>query len=163
MAVYLGWYGSGIYYSMECQSCDDVFACVSMKKKQYCVLNKQYTRQEYEKLVARIIEHMKETGEWGEYMTPLASSFGYNESVAQEYFPLTKDQAISKGFRWKDEETPLISPATGDALSCHQCQKAYKLIDQERAFYEKFALPIPLRCPNCRHKRRVAIRPRFGV
>ncbi len=163
MAVYLGWNGGSTYYSQECQFCHDVFACVSMKKKQYCILNKQYTKEDYEKLVARIIEHMKETGEWGEYMNPLASSFGYNESIAQEYFPLTREQALEKGFKWRDQEVPLVAPASGDALTCQQCQKPYKLIDQERAFYEKFQLPIPNLCPNCRHKRRVAIRPTFTV
>jgi hypothetical protein len=35
-----------------------------MVSKQYCILNKQYTKEEYEELVPKIIEHMKKTGEW---------------------------------------------------------------------------------------------------
>jgi len=35
------------------------------------------------------------------------SSFGYNETVAMEYFPLTKEEAIKKGFKRCDYEIPL--------------------------------------------------------
>jgi len=30
----------------------------------YCILNKQYSKEEYEELVPKIIEHMQKTGEW---------------------------------------------------------------------------------------------------
>ena len=32
---------------------------------------------------------MQETGEWGEFFHPSLSPFGYNETVAMEYYPLT--------------------------------------------------------------------------
>jgi hypothetical protein len=53
-----------IHYSEALLDCQDCFACVGLRHKQYCILNKQYTRDEYEVLVPRIIEHMKKTGEW---------------------------------------------------------------------------------------------------
>jgi hypothetical protein len=51
-------------YCVECVSLKSCFACVGLRHKQYCILNKQYTRDEYEVLVPRIIEHMRKTGEW---------------------------------------------------------------------------------------------------
>ena len=36
---------------------------------------------------------MKSTGEWGEFFPHELSPFGYNETVAQEYFPLNEAQA----------------------------------------------------------------------
>ena len=53
-----------IYYSTLESNCSDMFGCHSMRKKSYCILNKQYTKEEYESLVPRIIEHMMKTGEW---------------------------------------------------------------------------------------------------
>ena len=50
--------GISIYYSIECFSSENIFGCVSLRKKQYCILNKQYTKEEYEALVPKIIEHM---------------------------------------------------------------------------------------------------------
>jgi len=91
-------------WNMYCFNCDSVsqsFGCVGLRNKSYCIFNKQYTKEEYEKMVARIIEHMmgslsphlvgtplgKEGGERGEFFHPSLSPFGYNETVAQEYFP----------------------------------------------------------------------------
>ena len=31
--------------------------------------------------------------------------FAYNETVAQEYFPMTKEEALSKGLRWQEPNT----------------------------------------------------------
>ncbi|MDD3793948.1 MAG: hypothetical protein PHI37_03990 [Candidatus Gracilibacteria bacterium] len=94
---------SNTYFSAFCLSnisnllyCYDVvnnssncFGCVGLNNKQYCILNKQYTKEEYETLVPKIIEHMQKTGEWGEFFPSSISPFGYNETVAMEYFPIT--------------------------------------------------------------------------
>jgi len=53
-------------------------------------LNKQYTKEEYEKLVPKIIEHMKKTSEWGEFFPASISPFGYEETAAMDYYPATK-------------------------------------------------------------------------
>jgi hypothetical protein len=50
---------SNIFYSSECFSCKNCFACSGLKNKQYCILNKQYSKEEYEKLVPQIIEKMQ--------------------------------------------------------------------------------------------------------
>jgi len=41
---------------------------------------------------------------YGEFFPPELSPFCYNETIAQEYFPLTKEQAIEKGYQWKEPE-----------------------------------------------------------
>jgi hypothetical protein len=52
-------------------------------------LNKQYTKEEYEKLLPKIIAHMKKTGEWGEFFPISISPFNYEETPAMDYYPLT--------------------------------------------------------------------------
>lgn len=42
----------------------------------------------------RIIEHMKQTGEWGRYFHPSLCPYGYNETRAMEWHPLKKDDAL---------------------------------------------------------------------
>jgi len=64
------------------------FGCVGTKKAKHCILNKQYTKKEYELLVPKLIEHMKETREWGEFFPAELSPFKYEETVANLYFPL---------------------------------------------------------------------------
>ena len=41
---------------------------------------------------------------YGEFFPSELSPFAYNESIAQEYFPLTKEEALAKGFTWQDSE-----------------------------------------------------------
>jgi hypothetical protein len=119
-------------------------------------------------------------GEWGEFFPPSLSPFGYNETVAQEYYPLTKEEALSKGFNWSDYEPPPpqvdrvitreqmkklpdnIKDIPDDilnwALTCEVTGKPYRIIKQELAFYREHNLPIPRRHPDQRHKDRMALR-----
>ncbi|MEK7175590.1 MAG: hypothetical protein AAB693_02180 [Patescibacteria group bacterium] len=100
-------------YCVMCINCTDCFACVGLRNKSYCILNKQYTKEEYEELVPKIIQHMNDMPyvdkkgriyEYGEFFPPELSPFSYNETIAQEYFPLTKEEAINQGYSWKEEE-----------------------------------------------------------
>jgi hypothetical protein len=48
---------------------------------------------------------MMKTGEWGEFFPSSLSPFGYNETVAQEYFPLISPQPSPKGEGTSEHET----------------------------------------------------------
>lgn len=87
--------GKNLLYTYELfDYIENCFGCVGLKdKKEYCILNKQYSKQEYEELFPKIIKHMQSTGEWGEFLDPTLSLHGYNETLAQEYFPLSEQEA----------------------------------------------------------------------
>ncbi len=102
-----------IQYCIYCKSNSHLFGCVGLKKKEYCILNKQYSKEEYEALVPKIIQHMKDMPyvdrkgkvyRYGEFLPPEFSPFAYNETIAQEFFPLTKEEAVAEGYRWRDAE-----------------------------------------------------------
>lgn len=144
-------------YCAECFSCSDCFGCVGLKKQKYCIFNKKYSEGGYHKLREQIIEHMKKTGEWGEFFPLDTVAFGYNESMAIDVFPLTKDEALSKGYKWYEEEKT-TSEAKGENIFMCSCGKNFKIIPQEANFYKKLNIPTPEKCPACRHKERVAKR-----
>lgn len=170
--------GNNVRYSYNCNTSDNIFGCVGLRRKQYCILNKQYSKSDYDTLVPKIIEHMKTTAEWGHFSPATLSPFCYNETVAQEYFPLTKSEALAQGYRWKDPETrnyavtktwsvlPETIAEAGDAIlqdtiSCqHQgtcnenCATAFKITPQELQFYQRMNLPLPRLCSSCRHYQR---------
>lgn len=133
---------SDVYYSDSVFACRDIFGCVGIKNKQYCIFNKQYSKEEYEKLFERIVEHMVKNGEWGEFFPVTYSKFAYNETVAQEHFPLSKDEVLQKGYQWKDLEE----------------KSDFKMIPQELKLYEKLGVPKPDLSPNERHRERLALR-----
>jgi CxxC-x17-CxxC domain-containing protein len=147
------WYSDQIFNSKNC------FGCVGLRNKQYCIFNKQYTPEDYEQTVAQIITHMQTTGEWGEYFPIELSPFAYNESVANEYLPLTKDEAIAHGFRWKEPAVQSDSNQNDPTvLHCSVTNKPFKLTPQEIKFYQQQSLPLPTKCPEQRYKERMAIR-----
>ncbi|MDR2189698.1 MAG: hypothetical protein LBP53_00400, partial [Candidatus Peribacteria bacterium] len=69
-------------------------------------MNKQYEKAEYERLVAQIIEHMQKTGEREQFFHPALSPFGYNETVVNEYYPSTFEEARKHGYNWSMYEAP---------------------------------------------------------
>jgi hypothetical protein len=178
-------------YVEECQNCLNIFGCEGLRKKQYCILNKQYTKGEYEELLPKIIKHMKEMPyidkndieyKYGEFFPSDLSPFAYNESIAQEYFPLTKEEALEKGYKWEDgearnykvdienEDIPdniqyVTEDIVGKVIACEhiglckdQCTEAFKIVPEEFKFYKRMNLPLPRLCPNCRHYQRINLR-----
>jgi hypothetical protein len=166
--------GDNLNYCELCLSNKDLFGCIGLRKKQYCILNKQYTKEEYEELVPRIIEHMKKTGEWGEFFPVSISPYGYNETVAYESFPLTKEEALARGYKWKDKDDSaayqgpevVLPENVIDAdesvcdrvLQCSGSTEFYKIIPQELKLYKKFKIALPRLAPTERRKKRMTLR-----
>jgi len=171
-------------YNEECHECKNIFGCGGLRKKDYCILNKQYTKEEYEALVPKIIQHMEEMPflnrggklyKYGEFFPIEVSPFAYNETIAQEYFPLKKEEALDKGYEWRDieernykidiknEDLPdSINDISEDILNkiiacahagkcTEQCTEAFKITSEELKFYKRMNLPLPRFCPNCRN------------
>ena len=59
MATFLSWYNDSAYYSMECHSCRDIFGCVGLRNKQFCIFNKQYEKEERHQKVDEILSQME--------------------------------------------------------------------------------------------------------
>ena len=178
-------------YCHNCFSSSYLFGCVGLKNKQYCILNKQYSKEEYEDIVSKIKQDMNEIPfvdnvgrivKYGEFFPSNMTPFAYNETIAQEYFPKTKEEAIKDGYKWKDiDKKNHIPTIMGDELpkdikevdinilketigcihkgECgHQCTVAFKIIPDELQFYQSNNLPLPEMCPNCRHYERLSER-----
>ncbi|TSC76095.1 MAG: Uncharacterized protein G01um101433_825 [Parcubacteria group bacterium Gr01-1014_33] len=181
-----------ITYCIFCSSgCSHLFGCVGLRAKQYCILNTQYSKEEYEKLIPRIIQQMNEMPytdlrgniyKFGEFFPTELSPFAYNETIAQEYFPLTEETAHAKKYQWREPEERKyeVSMRAGDLpdhirdatdkilkeiIGCEhagkckeQCTSAFRITLTEFEFYRKINIPLPRLCPNCRHYARIAQR-----
>jgi len=184
----ISWHNHNVEYVINCHSSHHLFGCVGLRHKQYCILNKQYTKKEYESLISKIKKQMNalpytdsqgRVYKYGEFFPSELSPFAYNETIAQEYFPLTKEQALKQGYRWYDKPKPEYTPTLQaqdipdnitdiddsilkEVIACanepnHTCQGSgvFRLIPPEYEFYQKHHLPIPRLCPDCRHQERI--------
>jgi len=139
-------------------------------------LNKRYTKDEYQKIKNSIIKELKSKGAYGDFFPLELSFFAYNETIAQDNMPLTKEEALAQGFRWEDNIQKTESKGTiktenipdhikdvkdsilDEVLTCIKCSRNYRLIRRELEFYRKMLIPIPRVCWNCRFKDRIARR-----
>ena len=166
-----------MYCAFMANGCKNCFGCCNMVGNSYCVFNKQYTKEEYEELVPKIIEHMKSTGEWGEFLPIATSLFGYNKTTAQLYYPLTKEEVEAKGWKWDDYEPPppevtqMIPadrlPDTTEeipddvlnwAILCEITGKPFKIQPLELKLLRAMNVPVPRRSPEQRHLERFQLR-----
>jgi hypothetical protein len=158
------------------------FGCVNLKRKSYCILNKQYSKEEYQKLKAQIVEDMKknpyldERGRvwsYGEFMQPALSKLAYNYSNAMRFFPKSKEEVLTMGYIWDDFENPSVVvtmkaeniPDTiietkdeilQEVIECDNCKRGYRIITGELELLRKLNLPVPHQCPKCRENARFA-------
>ena len=163
-----------VLYSDHVFDSRDLFGCVGLKRKSFCVFNRQYGQAEFESLVPRIIEQMKSTGEWGRFFPPRFSPFCYNESLAHEYVPLTEEEVCARAWHWREEAESRVKEAEFEAiedciadvgeeicekiLTCEASARHYRIMHPELEFYRKHHLPVPRLSPIARHLARERLR-----
>jgi len=168
-----------ILYSFYIANCENCIGCDAIRHAKYSILNKEYSKEEYEELKNFIVKELTEKGVHGLMMPAEIAPFAYNETIAQDNMPLTKEEALAQGFKWEDDvqittrkETILPNQIpdnikdiddsiTKEILRCIDCYRNYKITPQEFLFYKKIILPIPRKCFFCRHKDRIKKRGGF--
>jgi hypothetical protein len=174
---------TNVQYSYYCANCQDVFGCIGLKNAKYCILNKQYGKEEYFTLLAKIRDHMVAEPytdtigriyKFGDFFPFEISPFAYNETVAFDYRVFGKDKAGEYGFSWKDRQKSNYSANTEPntlpndftaetaknlVVACNfgslLCSSVFRYSEAEIAFYIKHSLPLPPHCPMCRQYSRI--------
>jgi len=179
-----------IRYTQHCHNAKHCFGCVGLRNANYCIFNKQYTKEKYEKLVPKIIEQMNSMPyedkmgsiyKYGESFPIELSPFGYNETYAPEIISFTKQEAEKRGYKWQDNIQKTVGKETllpenipdsindvqenilKEIFACINCKRNYKIVQNELIFYKKMQIPIPRRCFHCRHAARIARRNPFKL
>ena len=192
---------SDLYYCISCFSSKNCFGCVGLKNARYCILNKQYSEEEYDRLTKQMKQkmqntchpstplrmtstdktenvissgverrHSQNTPEWANFFPIKYSPHGYNETMANEWYPLSREEVIQKDWHWEDNLPFTTGRGTVDALpdtiadvsddivdeilTCDTCDRNYKIIPQELKFYRTHNFPLPWDCFACRRQRR---------
>jgi hypothetical protein len=190
MGVNIGSQSSNVKFSISSKYCTDCefifhcknltncFMCYAIDNKSYCILNKQYTPNEYWELVDIIKSEMLKRGEYGESMDLKFSNQAYNYSLANISYPINLDLAVDLGaYLAKDPETNVGEietilaeniPQTIDevddsilekAIICAQTGRPFRITNAELSFYRKMKLPLPHLHPNIRIEKKYTFSP----
>jgi hypothetical protein len=171
-----------IFYSNEVEYCENCYhlsygiGCNAIRKGKYMIFNKEYSKEEYFKIKEHIEKQMKEDGTFGQFFPSELAPFAYNECLIQDFFPLTKEEALKRGFKWQDKTTGTYNKETikkgeisnsivgvdkeilKEIFLCEDCNKNFKITEAELTFYKKMRLPLPHKDFECRHKDRMSKR-----
>ena len=162
---------SDLEYCMYCTTgASSCFGCIGLKHRQYCILNREYSRSEYQAILPRIRAHMRANGEYGSFFPARLSPHTYNQSWADHFLPLSQQEALAAGFRWgvDEEKAESVSPLpdhirdAADAVvsrtfECTRTGKPYRLNRMELEFYRRVGLPLPRVAPLERLRQRARL------
>ncbi|MBU1151278.1 hypothetical protein KJ632_00450 [Patescibacteria group bacterium] len=160
-------------YSEFLQGCQYCMGCISLRRRKHCILNKQYSPEEYENIRQQIINEMGEN--FGAPFPLSLAPFSYMESAYSDYHDLSEGQIASIGWTYgKKPETQSTAQgqptatlpdstikASSETISkvyiCEKSSKPYKIISQELTLLKKIKAPLP----HLQHEERFQNRVRF--
>ena len=104
---------------------------------------------------------------YGEFFPIEMSPHTYNETIALNFFPLTKEVALGNNYTWRDPDmneykftikaTDLpdhIKDAddslTKEIIACVECERGFRILQDELIFRRSMNVPLARRCPFCR-------------
>jgi hypothetical protein len=181
-----------VEYIDSCRNGSNLLGCNGLYNKSNAILNKIYSKEEFINLRENILKQMDEIPyidqggrvyKYGEFFPFDVSPYCYNETIAQDFEPLTQEEMRGKALLFKDieeknlnitlnvENIPddikavreeIINETIGcvDSGKCkHQCFVAFRITPGELQFYKKHNIPLPDKCANCRHYERFEIIP----
>ncbi|MCX6752200.1 MAG: hypothetical protein NTZ87_01725 [Candidatus Nomurabacteria bacterium] len=179
-------------YTESCKDCTNILGCISLRNAENAIFNKVYSKKEFAKLREEIIRQMNDIPfkdkkgriyKYGEFFPIELSPWAYNETLAQEFFPLSKETAEEKSYPWHESEAKKFNVTVSaekipdnigevndgilnEVLGCahegkcdQQCNVAFRLTNYELLFYKKHNIPLPILCPNCRYYERYKAMP----
>lgn len=153
-------------YLDYCNECEYCFGCVGLKKKKYCILNKQYSEDEYRRIIAEIKKSMERDGTYGEFLPYRMACGGYNLSLGSMFFPKTKEEVEKMQGLWENLEEPSVEglsiypfkndiaevgdDVVGKALVCERTKRAFNITADELGFLKRHEIPLPHFYPDVR-------------
>ncbi|MFH1405436.1 MAG: hypothetical protein ABIH21_05095 [Patescibacteria group bacterium] len=162
---HFSWYNNALEYCFFCFNCEYCFGCIGLKRKQYCIFNKQYSEDEYWLRVDEIKCAMLKRKEYGQFFPAKFSPISFPYSVGDFYIEYTKDELDKFEVSHFDAMVGSIVQQSHDMLTpeqlpiCVQDPKAddivgkpvfdktlkrlFTITKQELDFLRKIKLPLP--------------------
>ena len=164
-------WSSNIYYSVYLSNCSFCLWCIGLKNKSYCILNKQYTREEWYQKVNEIFKTMEVSGILGKFFPGIMNPYYFKDTMAyliDDSF--TKEEIEQEGYLWRDDVMKADIPSNADVISNKDLQhyqgydmngkwsinpiilkkviqdekgNMYRIIPMELQFLQKHELPLP--------------------
>ena len=158
-----------VFYSYYLESCSFCIWCIWLQNKSYCILNKQYTKEQWEILAGRIFAQMDSEGILWDFFPWELNPFYFNDTMGGILGNFTKQEVESDGYMWRENEIKVDIPEGSDVISISDLKhyqsfdngkwyinpsilkkvikddngNYYRIIQMEYDFLVKYWLPLP--------------------
>jgi hypothetical protein len=127
---------TNVYYCYGMESCSYCLGCVGLINKSFCILNKQYTKEERFALADKIFAHMDQDWSLWAFFPWQLNPFYFNDTIAylvDDTF--TKEEVAAEWYLRRDEEVKVDIPAGAEVVKS-------KELDTYQWYNEKWAREI---------------------
>jgi hypothetical protein len=169
-SVAINWW-SKIYYCFFCIDCSYCLWCVWLQNKSFCILNKQYTREERFELANKIFAQMEKDWTLWQFFPWSMNPFYFNDTIAyliDDTF--TKEEVEAEWYLRRDEEIKVDIPIWAELITTTELDQYqwfdadwnrkinpeilkkviqdkkwnyYRIMPMELEFLQKHGLPLP--------------------
>jgi len=110
-------WGSNLYYCAIMERCSYCLWCVWLKNKSYCILNKQYSKEEWEILADKIFSQMEVDWILWDFLPWTFNPFYFNDTAAyliDDSF--TKEEVEKDWYLWREEAIKVDIPENAEII-----------------------------------------------
>src|SRR3989338_3632913 len=138
-------------YCLCCLNCEYCFGCIGLRYKKFCILNKQYTEEDYFKKLDEIKCLLLDQGMYGNPMPADINPLGAQFSAGELLIGYSEEEIRAWGGEYFDAKRgTMYIPEPSEAQKMIQCidpelKRPFVIPPIERAFYENHQLPLPER------------------
>lgn len=161
---------NNVYYCYDIQNSSFCLWCIGLRNKQYCIFNKQYTKEERYQKVDRIFTKMYNDWILGDFFPGSINPFYFNDTAAYLIDPsFTKEEVTKLGYLWRDEPIKVDIPTGLEVVKTSELSQyewfengrwiinpdilkkvitdeewnSYRIVKMEYDFLVKYSLPLP--------------------
>ncbi len=108
---------SNVFYSYALDTCSYCIGCIWLKNKSYCILNKQYTKEQWEILANKIFASMEDDGTLWDFFSPDINPFYFNDTFAWLIGNHKKEEIEKEGYLWREDTIKVDVNESWDIIS----------------------------------------------
>lgn len=156
-------------YGEFLQGCKNCLGCISLRYKKNCILNKEYSEDEFKELKKHIMDELGD--DWGQPFPLSIAPLSYLDCAYSDYHEMTKEEVEAIGWVYgekdemnKGESQPVIeipdnssdfADETASAIySCAASGRPFRITRNEALMLQKLGAPLPRKHFETRFKER---------